>query len=110
MVKRENIEFLKDILESIERIDSYVGNLRYEKFLKDLKTRDAVVRNLEIIGEAAKHIPANIRLRYKEIEWKKISGLRDKIIHYYFGVNWEIVWDVIEDKLPKLKIQIEKIK
>ncbi|MCM8787927.1 MAG: DUF86 domain-containing protein [Candidatus Omnitrophica bacterium] len=66
--------------------------MSYEQLLKGTKTQDAVVRNIEIIGEAVKNLSKSLRDKYKEIEWKKISGLRDKVIHFYFGINWDILW------------------
>lgn len=109
MPKRENKVFLVDIKEAIERIESYIKKLDYEDFLQDLKTQDATVRNIEIIGEAVKNITIDFKKKYNDIEWKKLAGLRDKIIHYYFGVNWDIVWDVIKNKLPELKNNIQRI-
>ncbi|RLC46063.1 MAG: hypothetical protein DRH57_06800 [Candidatus Cloacimonadota bacterium] len=83
--------------------------MNFEEFLQNIKTQDAVVRNIEIIGEAVKNISAAIREKYNNIEWRDISGIRDKIIHHYFGIKWEIVWSVIKNNLPKLKLKIEKI-
>ena len=109
MSKRGDQEFLCDLIEAIKRIEVYIEKTSYEIFLDDMKTQDAVIRNLEIIGEAIKNLSDDLRLKYKDVEWKKVAGLRDRIIHYYFGVNWEIVWDVIENKLPELKSKIESI-
>ena len=109
MSKRGNLEFLYDIREAIERIEVYAGKLDYKKFLADKKTQDAVVRNLEIIGEAAKNVSVEFKKEYKSVEWKKLAGLRDKIVHFYFGVNWDIVWDVVQNRMPELKGQIEDI-
>ncbi len=107
MSKKDDKEFVDDIQESILKIEKYIKKMNYEKFLKDSKTQDAVIRNLEIIGEAVKNLSTTFKQKYKDIEWKKIAGMRDKIIHFYFGVNWDIVWDVINEKLPKLKKQIQ---
>jgi len=109
MSKRGNREFLSDIEEAIKRIESYVDKIDYKEFVKDIKTQDAVVRNLEIIGEEVKNLTMDLKKKHKDVEWKKIAGMRDKIIHYYFGVNWDVVWNVIKDKLPELKTNIEKI-
>lgn len=109
MSKRPDREFLLDIKESIQRIQDYIGEMNYDEFLRDIKTQDAVVRNLETLGEAAKNLPAEFKKKYKDIDWKKIAGMRDKIIHYYFGVNWDIVWAVVQDKIPELKEKIEII-
>lgn len=109
MPKRTDTEFLNDAKEAIKRIESYAEKLDYKSFLSDTKTQDAIVRNLEIIGEAVKNISSDFKKRYKNIEWKKLAGLRDKIIHYYFGVNWDIVWDAIKNRLPDIKKIIESI-
>lgn len=101
--------FLEDILECIRKIQEYAANMEFEDFLKDTKTQDAVVRNLEIIGEASKHIPAVIKGKYHEIEWDKIAGLRNRIIHDYLGVDMNIVWEIKEQNLPSLKEQISWI-
>lgn len=75
--------------------------------MSDSKTRDAVVRNLEIIGEAAKKVSEEFKSKYPDIEWKRIGGMRDKMIHEYFGINFELVWDVVDKKLPSLKKKID---
>jgi len=109
MSKRGNKEFLKDIKEAIRRTEGYIGKMNYEEFLQDIKTQDAVVRNLEIIGEAVKNLSSDFKKTHKDIDWKKIAGLRDKIIHYYFGVKWDVVWSIINEKIPDLKDKIETI-
>lgn len=109
MSKRGNIEFLGDIKEAIKRIETYIEGMNYEEFLQDKKTQDAVIRNLEIIGEAVKNISSDLRNEHKEVDWKRFAGMRDKIIHFYFGVNWDIVWSVVRDKLPEFKRSIENI-
>ncbi len=103
MSKRDYRLFLQDILESIERIEEYIEGYNFETFTKDRKTVDAVLRNLEIIGEAAKHIPENIRMQHPEIPWKRVIGLRNVVIHHYFGVDLSIVWVIIKKQLPELK-------
>lgn len=108
MPKRGDFEFLSDIREAIKRVESYVADMNYDDFLKDTKTQDAVVRNLEIIGEAVKNISGAAKDKYK-IDWKNIAGMRDKIIHFYFGVKWEAVWSVIKNEIPDLKRTIEGI-
>lgn len=96
MSKRNWRLFINDILECIEKIEKYISNLSYDDFVKDNKTKDAVVRNLEIIGEAANQIPLNIRKRYKDIPWVQIIGLRHRLIHGYFVVDYDIVWNIIK--------------
>ena len=103
MSKRGDKEFLTDILEAIRRVEAYTTSMNYDKFLKDIKTQDAVVRNIEIIGEAVKNISSDFKEKHEDIDWKKIAGMRDKIIHFYFGIKWDIVWDVVKNKLPELK-------
>ncbi len=109
MSKRDWKLFVEDILESIELIESYVHTMELSDFTKDRKTIDAVVRNFEIIGEASKFIPDNIKTHYPEIDWKGIIGLRNRIAHEYFGISVSIVWDIIKRELPRLKNQMKLI-
>jgi uncharacterized protein with HEPN domain len=109
MSERGITEYLSDILEAIKRIQDYISGMDYQTLLKDLKTRDAVIRNLEVIGEAAKNINDDFREQNPGVPWKEMSGLRDKLIHHYFGVNFEIVWTIIHDELPGTQENIEII-
>ena len=109
MSKRDWKLFLEDILESIELIRSYISGMTYEDFKKDRKTIDAVVRNLEIIGEAARNIPDNIKAEHTDIDWKGMIGLRNRIAHGYFGISLGIVWNIIKNELPSLKVKIKQI-
>ena len=92
--KRRDKDYLSDIHESMERIGLYIKGLTYKQFTTDRKTQDAVIRNFEVIGEAAKNISEDLKGRYPEIPWKQISGLRDKLIHFYFGIDYRIVWNI----------------
>jgi len=107
MSKRNWKLFVEDILESIGLIESYISNMNFDDFQKDRRTIDAVVRNLEIIGEASRSIPEEIKNNHPEIDWKGIIGLRNRIAHEYFGISVSIVWEIIKSDLPALK---EKIK
>jgi len=106
---KHNQVFLKHILDEINFLTKETEGIKFEQFIKNEILKRACSRSLEIIGEAVKNLPADFKKRYKEIEWKKIAGLRDKMIHGYFGVNWDIVWDVIKNQIPKLKEQVENI-
>lgn len=110
MSKRGDFELICDIKEAIKRIEDYLSDSTFEKFLKDIKSQDAIVRNLEIIGEAAKGISSELIQKYDKIPWKKLSGMRDRLIHHYFGVNLDIIWEIVKHDLPDLSAEIDKIK
>ena len=109
MPERDWTLFLKDIQTHSRRIISYTKDISQKDFFKDVKTYDAVMRNLQIIGEAIKHLPADVRREYKSIDWKKAAGLRDIVVHEYFGINEDIIWDVIRNKVPELEKEVKKI-
>jgi len=109
MAKRSDKLYLKDIFDSIERIEKYIDNLNYEEFSNNLMVIDAAVRNFEIIGEATKNLSREIKSSYPEIPWKEMAGMRNKVIHEYFGVNLKIIWKTIKKRLPELKIKIGEI-
>ena len=102
-MKRRVELYIKDILEYMERAEGHIKGLNFEEFLRDDKTCDAVIRCIEVIGEAAKNIPDEIRDKYPSIPWRDMAGMRDKIIHGYFIVDFENIWLVVREEIPKLK-------
>jgi len=107
--ERDYILFLEDILEAIRKIEIYTNNLSYGEFCANSMAVDAVIRNFEIIGEAAKKIPQKIKEKYQYVEWKEAAGFRDVLIHNYSGIDLEAVWDTINKNIPFLKTHIEKV-
>lgn len=101
--------FIEDILESIELIESYIADINFDNFKNDRKTIDAVVRNLEIIGETTNNIPDIVKNKYEDIDWKGMIGLRNRIAHGYFGINLTIIWEIIKKELPFLKDKMQQI-
>ena len=114
MSKRKDIDLIRDITESIERIISYTRNIEYNDFANDFKTQDAVIRNIEIMGEAVRSVSEKIKIENTDIPWKLIAGTRDKLIHDYFGVNIDIVWNIVKKDIPgllsEIKIVLQNIK
>ena len=101
---------IEDIWEAIEKVERYMKGMTRESFEKDEKTADAVVRNLEIIGEAANRLPADFKEDYPDIEWSKIVGLRHRVVHEYFGVDLDIIWQIIRSDLPLFKRELQRIR
>jgi uncharacterized protein with HEPN domain len=101
--------FLKHILDEIDFLERQSKGLEYQGLMEDEVLQRACIRSLEVIGEATKNLSDNLRKRYPEIEWRKIAGLRDKLIHHYFGVDWDIVWDVMMNEMPELRAKLEAI-
>jgi len=106
---RSDEDYIEDILDAIEKIGEFTEGMSYEEFLMDDKTKFAVVRALEVIGEASKRVSAELKGRHPEIPWKAMAGMRDKLIHAYFGVDWEVVWLTVKKELPKIKPFFERI-
>ena len=100
---------VEDILECIGRIEQYVAGLQLDAFKASQITVDATVRNLEIIGEASRNIPQDVKEAHPDLEWAKIVGLRNRVIHEYFGVDLDIIWRIINEELPTLKAQMRRL-
>lgn len=109
MYKRDFSDYLEDILEACEKIEKFTAKMTKEEFVQDEKTVFAVIRALEIIGEAAKIIPDAVKKKYPALPWKEITGMRDKLIHHYFGVNAYVVEKTVREDIPVLKTQIKDI-
>lgn len=108
-MKKDPKIFLKHIQESIEEIESHLREISEDDFGEDVKTQDAVIRRIEIIGEAVKNLPVEFKKKHPEIEWREIAGMRDKLIREYFGVNLDMVWETANRDLPELKKQISEL-
>ncbi len=105
---REYKLYLKDILTAMNTIEDFTEGMNFEEFTKDDKTSSAVIRKLEIIGEATKNIPEYVRQKYPQISWKKMAGMRDVLIHFYFGVDYKLVWQAIKYDIPSIKPTISQ--
>ncbi len=108
-MKRNALLYINDILEYMERAENHIHDISFEEFLKEEKTCDAVIRCIGVIGEAAKNIPDTIRSKYSFIPWRDMAGMRDKIIHTYFKVDFENVWLVMREEIPRLKPLIKQV-
>ena len=109
-MSRDLIIYITDIIESIEKIEGYKKGLSKTEFYKNEQIQDAIMRRLEIIGEATKNIPDDFRKKYPKVEWKKIAGLRDILIHTYFSINLKLIWKVLKNEIKKVKKELLKIK
>jgi uncharacterized protein with HEPN domain len=109
-MKREPGIFIDHILECIQLVEEYTGAITIDEFLQSKQQQDAIIRRIEVMGEAIKNIPSEIKDKYPDIPWKEIAGMRDILIHFYFGVDLKLTWDVAKIEIPKLKKEILKIK
>ena len=108
-MKRVWLDYLNDILDAVNDIKSFINGQTYETFIKDNMRRNAVVRSLEVIGEATKNLPEEVREKYPEIPWKRMAGMRDKLIHGYFGVDYESIWSLITERVSSIEEPIKRI-
>jgi len=106
---RDRSLYLKDILNAIESIETFMAGMDFEAFRTDDKTASAVIRKLEVIGEAVKQLPEGVQQRYPNIPWKQVAGMRDKLIHFYFGVDPGLIWQTVTSRLPSLKATIQEM-
>lgn len=106
---KQNLPYLRHIFHQIELLLDKTEGVSYEDFMSDEFFQNACIRGLEVIGEAVKNLSADLRRNHKEVDWKRIAGMRDKLIHFYFGVNHDIIWQVIKDRLPDLKEKVQAI-
>lgn len=107
--RRDELVFLEDVLECIEKIEEYVGNLTEKEFEENSEKQDAVIRRIEIIGEAVKNISNETRKKYPNVRWREIAGMRDVVIHQYFGISIGLIWRVATSDIPSLKEKIGEI-
>ena len=106
---REYKDYVVDIIDAIDKVEFFVKGMNFENFEKDTKTSFAVIRAFEIMGEAVGKIPSSVRNKYKEIPWKEMAGMRNKLIHEYFGIKPRVVWKTIKKDLPKIKPYLQEI-
>jgi uncharacterized protein with HEPN domain len=109
MIDRDIKLYLKDILKAIEAIEKFVKDMNFEEFRNNDLVSSAVIRKFEIIGEATRNISQEIKKKYPDIPWKTMVGFRDKLIHFYFGIKYDIVWETIKSKLPELKEKMKRV-
>jgi uncharacterized protein with HEPN domain len=108
-MKREWKFFIQDIYDAMQYIKEFVGTMKQKEFLADEKTRSAVAFKIENIGEASKNVPKAIKIKYKNLPWTDMARMRDKITHFYFGINYKVVWAVVKKELPAIEPAIAKI-
>lgn len=101
--------YIRDILQNMQDAEDFILDMSYDQFLKDKKTFNAVVRSIEVIGEAAKNVPDDLRQRHPAVPWKEMAGMRDKVIHFYFGIDREAVWLAVKERIPTIKLLIGQV-
>ena len=109
MKNRIYLDYVEDIIDSIRDIESFIKGMTLEEFKADRKTINAVVRSIEVIGEASKKIPASVTARYPGVPWKKMAGMRDKLIHEYFGIDLEILWKVAKEDIRSIRPAMRRV-
>ena len=109
MKKRDYTDYLQDVVDSCSDVQEFIKGMSYADFIGDKKTKSASTRAIEVIGEAVKNIPAAFRARHANIPWKQIAGMRDKLIHEYFGVDAKVLWKTAKEDIPFIKAEFEKI-
>lgn len=108
-MKRDYRDYLQDMLTAIDEAAEFTKGISFEAFTQDRRTVNAVIRSLEVLGEAAKHVPDDARGKAPNVPWKYMTGMRDKLIHAYFGVDLSIVWTVVKEELPPVRPEIEQL-
>jgi len=108
-MKRDYKLFIKDIISAMKSIEEFVEGLSLDEVREDDKTSSAVIRKFEIIGEATKHVPEDLKEKYPDIPWKRMAGMRDRLIHAYFGVDYRLVWEAIKIDIPELKPRLQQV-
>ena len=109
-MKESHRDYLEDIVDAMEKAESFISGMDFQTFSDDDKTHFAVVRALEVIGEAVKHVPDHVKKKYPQVPWRDIAGMRDKLIHEYFGVKLKVVWNTVKSEIPELKPVFKKIR